>query len=152
MNHVIPAATTLEESALAYEIEFLAARARSIGTSRANAELAPLGLKVRSYSVLSLACSGVGPSQRELAEFLILDASQIVSIVDSLEEAGLVRRRQGPLDRRSHAIEATALGQEVYERARDKVSIAENASLATLDADDRATLLRILRSVAFAAS
>ena len=46
---------------LAEEIEFLTARARSVGITRANASLAPLALKVRSYSVLSLACSGGPP-------------------------------------------------------------------------------------------
>ena len=43
---------------LASEIEFLTARARSLGSGRANNMLAELDLKVRSYSVLSLACSG----------------------------------------------------------------------------------------------
>jgi hypothetical protein len=48
----------LESTELAAEIEFLTARARSIGSGRANQLLADLDLKVRSYSVLSLACSG----------------------------------------------------------------------------------------------
>ncbi|MDF2499054.1 MAG: MarR family transcriptional regulator, partial [Arthrobacter koreensis] len=63
----------LYSSDLANETEFLAARARSVGSRRANEHLAALDLKVRSYSVLSLACSGLNPSQRELAEFLFLD-------------------------------------------------------------------------------
>ncbi|MGO7983270.1 MarR family winged helix-turn-helix transcriptional regulator, partial [Rhizobium johnstonii] len=82
----------LADTTLGDEVEFVAARARSIGTALANEALAPLGLKVRSYSVLSLACSGAAPSQRELAEFLILDASQIVGLVDDLENAGYVVR------------------------------------------------------------
>lgn len=141
--------TALADTALGHEVEFVAARARSIGTAMANAAIAPLGLKVRSYSVLSLACSGTGPSQREIAAFLILDASQIVSIVDSLEAAGLVTRRQGSVDRRSHAIEATAAGHELYARAREAISRAEDEALAALDSDERADLLRLLRAIAF---
>jgi len=71
---------------LADEIEFLTARARSVGTGHANLALANLGLKVRGYAVLSLATSGLNPSQRELAAFLRLDASQIVALIDELQQ------------------------------------------------------------------
>ena len=86
----------LYSSELANETEFLAARARSVGSRRANEDLASLDLKVRSYSVLSLACSGLNPSQRELAEFLFLDPSQIVALVDQLEKRGAVKRKADP--------------------------------------------------------
>lgn len=137
------AATTLGD-----EVEFVAARARSMGTALANAALAPLGLKVRPYSVLSLACSGVDPSQRELAEFLMLDASQIVGIVDELERAGLVARTPDPADRRSNVITATPAGQKLYARARKAAKAAEEEALAGLDVAERAELLRLLRRVA----
>src|SRR6185312_14542194 len=38
----------LQATELAHEIEFLTARSRSVGITRANTALAPLGLKVRS--------------------------------------------------------------------------------------------------------
>ncbi len=67
-------------SDLVDEIEFLAARARSLGSPTPTPCWPPLDLKVRSYSVLAMACSGTEPSQRELADFLRLDPSQIVSL------------------------------------------------------------------------
>ena len=96
---------------LASEIEFLTARARSLGSGRANNMLAELDLKVRSYSVLSLACSGQNPSQRELADFLSLDPSQIVALVDQLEKRGAVTREADPRDRRSKVIAPTPAGR-----------------------------------------
>lgn len=136
-------------SDLVDEIEFLAARARSLGSAHANAMLAPLDLKVRSYSVLAMACSGTEPSQRELADFLRLDPSQIVSLVDALEQRGLVLRAADSRDRRSKVIRPTAAGMELYERATASVRAAENTSLAALDGPERDQLRVLLRKIAF---
>ncbi len=134
---------------LAGEVEFLAARARALGTGTANEFLAPLNLRVRSYSVLALACSGENPSQRDLAEFLSLDASQIVPLVDELESRGLVIRSADPRDRRSNSIEATADGRALYATAKAAITQAEAASLGALTAQERDTLRSLLRRIAF---
>lgn len=140
----------LATSELAFEIEFLTARARSIGIARANAALLPLALKVRSYSVLALACTGQSPSQRELAEFLVLDPSQIVALVDELERRGLVSRETNPRDRRAKGICATDAGRDLYARARAIVQQAETESLNGLDDAERLQLRELLRRIAFA--
>lgn len=136
-------------SELANEIEFLAARARALGSSHANAMLAPLDLRVRSYAVLAMACSGSEPSQRELADFLRLDPSQIVALVDELEQRGLVLRAPDPRDRRSKVIRATAAGTELHRRASAAVRAAEDTSLARLDSAERDQLRGLLRRIAF---
>ncbi|MGM0928132.1 MAG: MarR family winged helix-turn-helix transcriptional regulator [Actinomycetota bacterium] len=134
---------------LASEIEFLTARARSLGSGRANNMLAELDLKVRSYSVLSLACSGQNPSQRELADFLSLDPSQIVALVDQLEKRGAVTREADPRDRRSKVIAATAAGRRLYKRAEAIIRQASDYSLAALNEQERETLRDLLRRIAF---
>lgn len=136
-------------SGLVNETEFLAARALSIGTARANAMLAPLELKVRSYSVLALACTPEPPSQRELADFLCLAPSQIVALVDGLERRGLVERLNDDSDRRSRAIRATASGKRLYKRASSTVRKAEDISLRELNAEEREQLRSLLRRAAF---
>jgi len=152
-THQPPTAHGLERlmsSPLASEIEFLTARARALGSVVANARLQEHGLRVRSYAVLSLACGGLEPTQRQLAEFLRLDPSQIVSIVDGLEAAGLVRRRTDPNDRRSKIIVATAEGETVRERAAVAAAHSEDVALATLSAVERRQLRALLTKVAFA--
>lgn len=139
----------LATTELAFEIEFLTARARSIGIARANAALLPLALKVRSYSVLALACTEQSPSQRELAEFLVLDPSQIVALVDELERRGLVSRETNPRDRRAKGICATDAGRDLYARARAIVQQAETESLTGLDDTERLQLRALLRRIAF---
>ena len=143
-------ADPLLASELVTEIEFLAARAVSIGTARANSMLAPLDLKVRSYSVLALACTSEAPSQRELADFLCLVPSQIVAIVDALEQRGLVERIGDRNDRRAKAIRATASGKKLYKNASKAVREAEAISLEALTVDEYDQLRGLLLRIAFA--
>ncbi|QXQ10147.1 MarR family winged helix-turn-helix transcriptional regulator [Paeniglutamicibacter sp. Y32M11] len=136
-------------SELAGDIEFLTARTRSLGSSRANKLLEPLGLKVRSYSVLSLACSNLAPTQRELAEFLSLDPSQIVPLIDLLEDRGLVERTADPQDRRSKVITGTSLGVQLYEKARQATAEGEALAMARLSTSEQETLRDLLSRMAF---
>lgn len=144
-----PGADGLLSSDLARDLSFLVARLRSRGSAAANARLAPLDLRVRSYSVLSLACGDPAPTQRGLAEFLWLDPSQIVALVDGLEGRGLVRRVPDPSDRRSKLVVGTARGHELCARARAAASAAEDDSLRTLAPEERATLRTLLARAAF---
>ncbi|TFB70598.1 MarR family transcriptional regulator [Cryobacterium glaciale] len=139
----------LRDTDLANEIEFMTARARSVGSRRANTMLAELDLRVRSYSVLSLACSGQNPSQRELAGFLSLDPSQIVALVDHLEDLGAVTREQDPRDRRSKVIVATLAGRVLFRQAATVIQQAEDRSLQALNAAEREQLRSLLRRIAF---
>ncbi|MET0798509.1 MAG: MarR family transcriptional regulator, partial [Rhodococcus sp. (in: high G+C Gram-positive bacteria)] len=71
---------------LSDDIGFLLTRAGTSLTAAAKTALAPFELRVRSYSVLALACEHAdGLGQRQLAEELGLDPSQIVALVDDLE-------------------------------------------------------------------
>jgi DNA-binding MarR family transcriptional regulator len=139
----------LLDSPLVAEIEFLTARARAIGSAKANALLGPLDLKIRSYAVLSLACSGEAPSQRELAEFLLLDPSQIVALVDGLEQRGLVKRETDPQDRRSKVIKGTPKGLRMLAKAAEATQLAEDQAMANLTPAERSQFRDLLRRVAF---
>lgn len=137
------------DAELTSEIEFLLARARALGSSRANERFSEIGLRARGYAVLSLAASGLNPTQRELASFLCLDASQIVALVDALEQKGLVVRQPAPNDRRTNVIQATQQGQELYAQARVVSAAADQDALSALTASERETLRALLSKVAF---
>lgn len=127
---------------------FLLAQANARSLSATKAALAPLGLKVRLYSVLALAVSGQRPTQRELSEFLHLDPSQIVALIDTLESSGLVTRAPGENDRRVNVVVATDAGRDVYQRAREATLVAENERFAGLDDSELGMLKRMLRILA----
>lgn len=139
----------LESSLLASDLEFLTARARAVGTRKANKWLEPLGLKARDFAVLSLVCTNEQPSQRELAEFLSLDASQVVSLVDSLEKKKLIERKTDSRDRRSNILVPTPQGLTHFEKSQTAIDNAREESLSGLTHNERDELKRLLTLIAF---
>jgi DNA-binding MarR family transcriptional regulator len=140
----------LRSTRLAHQIQFLTARARSRGTGHANALLkAELGLKVSHFSVLSVAANGTNPTQRELSEFLDLDPSQVVALVDVLEQRGLVERLTDPKDRRSRMIAVTNEGHRVEQRGYELTEASDREVLARLTAAEREQLRELLTRIAF---
>ena len=139
----------LESSLLASDLEFLTARARAVGTRKANKWLEPLGLKARDFAVLSLVCTNEKPSQRELADFLSLDASQVVALVDSLEKKKLIERKTDPRDRRSNILVPTSQGLIHFEKSQIAIDNAREESLSGLTHNERDELKRLLTLMAF---
>lgn len=139
----------LESSLLASDLEFLTARARAVGTRTANKYLEPLGIKARDFAILSLVSTNEQPSQRELAEFLSLDASQVVALVDSLEKKNLLERQTDPRDRRSNILVSTAAGLALFDKAQEAIDQAREESLDGLNESERKELKRLLTLMAF---
>ncbi|BCW43694.1 MarR family winged helix-turn-helix transcriptional regulator [Arthrobacter sp. StoSoilB5] len=125
------------------DVGLLLAKLHATGSVLNNKALADYGLRERSFSVLTLACSGLEPTQRELADFLSLDPSQVVSLVDDLEHRGLVERAQGKQDRRAKIIVSTAEGRRIHTKARSALDACEQVQLSSLS-DTEATQLKAL--------
>lgn len=127
---------------------FLMSRASGQLVRATNAALAAEGLRVRQYSVLCLVCeSADGESQRNLAEVLALDPSQVVALVDDLHRAGLVERRPSPADRRTKLVVPTALGRTVRERAAERADARLVEALGPLTGAEQDTLRALLARV-----
>ena len=139
----------LENSLLASDLEFLTARARAVGTRNANKWLEPLAIKARDFAILSLVCTDEHPSQRELAEFLSLDASQVVALVDALEKKKLLERQTDLRDRRSNILVATPTGLSLFKEAQIAIDNAREESLGGLNENEREELKRLLTLMAF---
>lgn len=130
------------------DLGFLLSRVSGIVVRATNAELADAGLRVRQYSVLVLACgTPEGRSQRELAQELGLDPSQVVALVDELAAAGLVDRRPAPADRRTRLVVATDAGHHVREQAARRAVAAVEGALGCLTGDERSVLRDLLGRV-----
>lgn len=139
----------LRASVLADDVSFLLARANAIALAAGNAALAEHGLKARSFSVLVLASGDARPSQRDLAEFLRLDPSQVVSLVDDLQSRALVERQPDPSDRRANVVVATDAGRTLAAAAREAARVAEERVHAQLSEEERELLTGLLRRLAF---
>ena len=132
-------------AALTDDVGFLLSRASGLFVRASNAALASYGLRVRSYSVLLLACDAdAGISQRDLAEALGLDPSQVVLLVDELADAGLVERRPSEVDRRTKLVVATADGHALRVDAAGRVEAAVTGQLADLTGTEQFLLRDLL--------
>ena len=103
-----------------------------------------LGMDLRRLMALSYVADHDGAPQHELADALCMDAKNVVLLLNELEDCGYIVRRRDPEDRRRHRVQITDAGQEALGRARDAMDAVENEVLQALDADERATLLKLL--------
>ena len=83
-----------------------------------------------------------------LAEALDVDPSQLVGILDTLEDRGLVDRQRDPDDRRRHVVRLTTKGRKQLVRLRGLIDAMEDELFTPLDAKTRKqfheTLLKLV--------
>ncbi|MEU8704679.1 MarR family winged helix-turn-helix transcriptional regulator [Streptomyces sp. NPDC048565] len=85
--------------------------------------------------------------QAELIKAVDLDPSTVTKMLQRLEQAGHVRRRPDPDDRRAVLVEATEESCALYAEVRGAWSGLEEHTLAGLGSAERAELTRLLAKV-----
>ena len=131
------------------DVGFLLARASAIAVGAGNDALRPLGLSVRAFATLTLAAEHDGITQREISDFLRLDPSRVVAIVDDLEDRGLVSRVVARDDRRMRAVVATPAGRALFREAVAATRTAQHDAFPLPTPEARAEAIRLLRLLAF---
>jgi len=109
---------------------------------RAQAErLAPFGLTPAQERALRMITrSEEPPRMTELADHLGIVPRSVTTVVDALEEAGLVRRETDPHNRRAIRLHLTDRGLSVRDEMREARRRAAEDLFAPLEAADRKTL------------
>ena len=113
---------------------------------RAQAErLAPLGLTPAQERALRLITrSDEPPRMTELADRLGIVPRSLTTVIDALEDAGLVRREIDPRNRRAILLRLTDHGAAVRDELREARRRAAEDLFAPLSAEDRETLGALL--------
>ena len=91
----------------------------------------------------------IGPcSQNRLGRLTAMDAATIKGVVDRLALRRLTRAKPDPEDGRMLTISLTAVGRRVADRVIPDANEITRQTLASLNAGEQATLLKLLRRVA----
>ncbi len=108
-------------------------------------QLAPLGLTPAQERALRVITRG-GESRRmtELAEQLGIVPRSLTTVIDALEDAGLVRREVDSRNRRATLVHLTEKGSAVRDDMREARRRAAEDLFAPLASEDREALARLL--------
>jgi len=129
-------------------VGFLLAQLGSHAAGKFADRLAPFGLKPSDAGILRMLSHSEGLSQQDLAGRLRINPSRLVSLVDVLEERGLVERRGNEQDRRTYALHLTATGRRTLEDV-GRAARAHNDELCrALTAEEREQLTALLARIA----
>lgn len=102
----------------------------------------------RGYLVLVAVSESSAPSQLALASQLLIDKTQMTSVLGQLEAGSLVERTPDPADKRARLINITAKGRRRLEQARRELVEVEERVLAPLDEEGRESFRVMLAEVA----
>src|SRR3982074_3022359 len=115
-----------------------------VGRRAAETTMSPGGLRPRHLIALKLLSEDGPASQQGLSEALRLDPSNVVGLLNELEERELITRRRGPSDRRRHMVEMSPRGEEELCLAHTRLRLVEDELLSALSADEKTTLYQLM--------
>jgi DNA-binding MarR family transcriptional regulator len=123
---------------------YLMKRAFNVVQSDLARVLEPFGLRMLSFSTLMVVIDNPDITQTQLAQALSVERSNIVVVLDTLEEAGLLNRNPVPRNRRAYALRATLAGQRLAEKACKAVAAHEARLFGGLSPAEHAVLREAL--------
>ena len=109
--------------------------------------LEPYGVRPRHVAALIELRDRGELTQQSLCGQLHLDPTNLVTILNELEERGYATRRRDPEDRRRHLVEVSKKGIAVVDKVSEVMDGVEEELLKGLDPEDRRELESILTSI-----
>src|ERR1700691_2004581 len=115
-----------------------------ISRRAADAAMADGSLRPRHVIALTLLGERGPMTQHAVGAALSLDPSNVVGLLNELEERGLITRRRDPADRRRHIVELSAAGSGELAQTCDQLGLVEDDLFKSLTGPERATLHDLL--------
>jgi MarR family transcriptional regulator, lower aerobic nicotinate degradation pathway regulator len=106
--------------------------------------LAELGLRQRHYVAMNVLRKYGASTQQSLPQTLQINRTNVVALLNELEDQGLIERRRSSEDRRRHTIHLTELGLERLAKAELAHINVENQVLRALNPEERESLYELL--------
>ncbi|KAA5606620.1 MarR family transcriptional regulator [Roseospira marina] len=138
---------TVFEGAIRGMVGYNLKRAYIVLHAAARAAAEDFGLRVPTFSCLSVIVRNPGITPSALAEHLKIERPNLVVIVDELETRELIRRTQMKTDRRRYELTVTVRGRRLHDQAAEAIRDAEAQCLQGLGAEDQARLIDLLNKI-----
>ncbi|WJJ94870.1 MarR family winged helix-turn-helix transcriptional regulator [Neopusillimonas aromaticivorans] len=107
--------------------------------------LAKYKLKPVEFTVLALVAENLQINQKRIGETINVSPPNLATLLDRMQENGLLERQRNPRDKRSHIVALTPQGQALYEKTKSSVANLERP--ASLSADEHDQLIHLLQKV-----
>jgi DNA-binding MarR family transcriptional regulator len=104
-------------------------------------------LRTVDFSVLSLITHNPGITSKQLCNTLGIQAPNLVSMVNALEQRELIKRLPHPNDGRAMGLHLTELGEKTMRRAEKTAATLEQDVTAKLSPQERKTLMALLKKI-----
>jgi DNA-binding MarR family transcriptional regulator len=130
--HMIKTGVRAEQQQLLPLVEHLA----RVGRRAAETSMAPGSLRPRHLIALKLLSESGPASQQGLADALSLDPSNVVGLLNELEERELISRRRDRADRRRHIVELSNQGQDQLQIVYARFKCIEDNLFKALNAEE----------------
>jgi DNA-binding MarR family transcriptional regulator len=111
-------------------------------------DLAPLGIEPRHFGMLTRLAANEGMAQQAIGELIGVNPTQMVFLVDELEDRGFVERRRNPADRRSYGLFLTQAGRDLLAQVQTAARAHQGRLGSSLSAQEQEQLTSLLRRLA----
>lgn len=109
--------------------------------------MAPFGLKPVDFSVLTLIAHNPGITSRQLCSALDILPPNLVGLIKSLDQRGLIVRKAHPSDGRAQGLHLSPQGKKLQREAQLTATALETDAAQALSASELDTLKTLLRKV-----
>ena len=103
--------------------------------------------EAKAMPLVLIARMGGAPRQTTLADAIGIEGPSLVRLLDQLEKADLVARREDPTDRRAKVLTLTPAGQAIVARIEADLDRLRDAAFAKVSAADLEAALRVFQAL-----
>ena len=140
---------SVDDSALSHLVGYALVKANLVLAKTFQQHIGkPLALTPAEFTLLTLLAGNRKATQKDLAKQLSVRAPNLTVILNRLSQRGLVTSERNDCDGRSVLIGLSAAGKRLQATAYKVSQSMEDPALSSLSANERKTLLRLLRRVA----
>ena len=110
-------------------------------------DMADFNLRPVEFSVLTLIASNPGITARQICQQLALLPPNLVGLLNTLSERGLIERAPHPKDKRAMALSLSSDATALVRKAQAKARASDRKALKHLSVAERQTLMTLLKKV-----